>query len=101
VTSHTPFEIHLKSGRRFVSTLEAAPGGHVTVVADGARETLAIADVVFMKPVGDSFWRQVDGAVDVGYSFTSASNSAQWSLAADIVRRRPGRRLTPMDRCDR
>ncbi len=91
VTSPTRFEIQLRSGRRIVGSLVAAQsGGQIVVGNADERETFAIPDVVFMKPVRNSFWRQFDGAVDVGYSFASAGNATQWSLSADALRRREG-----------
>lgn len=89
VTSPTRFEILLRSGRRMVGSLEAAQDGGQIVVADAdARETFALGDVVFMNRVRRSFWRQLDGAVDVGYSFTSAGSATQWSLSSDVLLRR-------------
>jgi hypothetical protein len=91
VTSPSRFEIQLRSGRRIVGSLEAAQsGGQIVVGNADVRETFAIPDIVFMKPVADSFWRQFDGGVDVGYSFTSAGDATQWSLSFDALRRREG-----------
>ena len=89
VTSPRRFEIELGSGARLTGRLEMTPdAGSVVVVENGMLEIHAIADVVYMKPVGTSIWRQLDGAIDAGYSYASAGRATQSTLSADIVRRR-------------
>jgi hypothetical protein len=89
VTSPRRFEIELRSGARLTGRLEMTPDpGYVVVVENGFLEIHAIADVVVMKPVGTSIWRQLDGAIDAGYSYASAGKATQSTLSADIVRRR-------------
>ena len=90
VSSPSRFEIYLRSGQRTTGTLGAAPdSGHVAV-NDGAAASYAIEDIVAMKPVGNSFWRQLEGSVDLGYSFASSGDATQWSASANVIRRRPG-----------
>jgi hypothetical protein len=90
VSSPSRFEIYLRSGQRATGTLGAAPdSGHV-VVNDGSAVSYAIEDIVLMKPVGNSFWRQLEGSVDLGYSFASSGDATQWSASANVIRRRPG-----------
>ena len=89
VTSPRRFEIELRSGARLTGRLEMTPdAGSVVIVENGTLEIHAISDVVFMKPVGTSIWRQLDGAIDAGYSFASAGKATQATLSADVVRRR-------------
>ncbi len=90
LSSPTRFEIYFRSGQRVTGTLDTAPdSGHV-MVNDGSAVSYAIEDIVLMKPVGDSFWRQLEGSMDIGYSFASSGNSTQWSASTNIVRRREG-----------
>jgi hypothetical protein len=46
------------------------------------------ADVIVIRPIEDSVWRQLTGAVDYGYSFTGGNNATtQSSLSASMAYR--------------
>src|SRR5208337_3202544 len=40
--------------------------------------------VVSMLPVEDSFWAQLTGSIDYGFSFTGGSDTIQSTLSADV-----------------
>jgi len=57
-----------------------------------AGRDLATSEVVFIKPVGGSFWSQLDGGIDLGYSMASAGDepsSRTWELVFGAPRPGP------------
>ena len=87
VTSPMVFEVELESGERFVGTLEPPPvQGQVLV--SGQTETVLDRDsVVRMREIGQGFWSQIDGSMDVGFDFTKANESKQWTFMGEAIRR--------------
>ncbi len=45
-----------------------------------------MADVVRMTPLDQAFWRQLDGSVNLGFTFTQADQRLQWSFDAGVTR---------------
>lgn len=82
------FEVTTSDGRRFLGGIEAAAPGSLAIVApDGV--TLTMSEVTDVSPIGATFWRKIDGSVNVGFSYTRSSGVAQLNLNADTVYRRP------------
>jgi hypothetical protein len=82
-------EVLTSDGRRFLGTLGPAPIREIGVVAATTATTLPMADVTLITPIGRSFWRKIDGSVDVGFSYTKSSGIAQLNLNSDTVYRKP------------
>src|SRR5215468_9463306 len=51
-------------GRRFLGSLEQAAARSITVVSPSGRTTLQMSDVVLIRPIGRSFWSNLDGSID-------------------------------------
>jgi hypothetical protein len=83
------FQVGTSDDRRFFGKLESAVDGSVQVIAPGGVVTLAMADVTVITPIGESFWRKLDGSIDVGFSYTKSSGIAQVSVNSDTVYRKP------------
>ena len=49
---------------------------------------LQMWEVTLITPIGRSFWRQLDGSIDVGFSYTRSSGVAQLNLNSDTVYRK-------------
>ena len=84
------FDVTLTDGRRYYGSLEeGAP--RVVVVRDAIEGvTLALADVAVIAPIGTSFWRRLDGSLDIGFSYTRSSHIAQLTLNSTTIYRNPG-----------
>lgn len=83
VESPARFDVQLRSGERLTSSLgRGAANGRITL--DG--RDLAIADVIAIAPLKETFWEQLDGGLDVGYSFATAGSSTQLTVSADVRR---------------
>jgi len=84
------FEISLSDGRRFVGSLGPGAPRQLSVVEANATYTLSMADVTHISPIGQGFWRKLDGSISTGYNYTRSSGVAQLNLNANTVYRRPG-----------
>jgi uncharacterized protein DUF481 len=83
-------EVTTSDGRVFLGTLGPSPVRSMNVVAtDGTNFFLQMEEVTFMTPIGATFWRRLDGSIDVGFSYTRSSGVAQLNMNSDTVFRRP------------
>ena len=84
LTSTRYFEVEVAAGIRYYGSLKAdAPGIIVVVGALAGTTSLHVLDVVRITPLGQSFWNRMDGAIDLGFSYTRASEQTQWTLNAN------------------
>ncbi|HUL74580.1 MAG TPA: DUF481 domain-containing protein [Vicinamibacterales bacterium] len=84
ITSPAGFEVELTSGAVLFGTLGAPAPGRLSV--NGSALEFNLWQVVRITPIDRSFWRQLDGSVDLGYSFTQADQRSQWSFNATVER---------------
>jgi hypothetical protein len=82
-------EVLTTDGRRFLGTLGPAPAREIAVVAPEGITTLAMPEVTLITPIGTSFWRKLDGSIDLGFSYTRSSGIAQLNLNWDTIYRKP------------
>ena len=91
VTAGALFDIEDLDGRRYVGSLQpTAVPGELRIVAAGQVNVVRLADVDDIRRVGATFWRRLDGSLDVGASYTSASALFQLDTAAKIGTYKPG-----------
>lgn len=83
------FEIETADGARHYGSLEAITAGTLAVALEGTVTPLAVATVVRIRPIKESFWERIDGSVTLGASYTKASEIGQGSLGVTIRSRRP------------
>ncbi|MFI5178315.1 MAG: DUF481 domain-containing protein [Vicinamibacterales bacterium] len=84
ITSPARFEVELSSGAVFFGTLGAPAPGHISV--NGSALEFDLSLVVRITPIDQSLWRQLDGSVDLGYTFTQADQRSQWSFNSAVQR---------------
>ncbi len=85
-------EVVLGDGRRFLGSLGPAAPRTLAVVGPVGTITLSMPLVTIIRPIGGSFWRKLDGSVDVGFSYTRSSGVAQLNVNSDTVFQRPASR---------
>jgi hypothetical protein len=96
VSSAALFDIELVSGQRMFGSLARGHSGSVLVVTPASLEPRPLAEIVRISPLGDTFLRRLEGAVDAGFSFTQANVQTQWTLHSTVTYR--GRRwLSQLD----
>lgn len=85
VQSTATFQIVLNNGRRLVGKIEKASGEKAPqgdfLIREASREvrvtSASIVNIASKKP---TFWRQLQGAMDLGYSFTSGNGQSTLNL---------------------
>ncbi len=85
-------EVVTSDNRRFVGTLAPAAARSLSVVTPQGAVSLQMTEVTIVTPVGQGFWEQLDGSIDVGFNYTRSSEVAQLNLNSDTVYRRPASR---------
>ncbi len=88
VQSSAGFQVILKDGERMSGTIEKVataeapnPNKDFTIRAASGEIHTAAPDVVTIQSQKASFWRQLTGAIDFGYNYTSGNS--QTSLSGD------------------
>ena len=89
VQSTRQFEIGTTDGRRVLGSLQPGVGRVVLITGGGADLTLPMSEITSIYPIGASFWRKLDGAFNMGYSYTRSSAIGQLSVNTDTTFRRP------------
>jgi putative salt-induced outer membrane protein YdiY len=89
VESSGGFQVLFKNGERVAGTISKvpeteAPGKDFEVRGRNAQLHTAAPDVVNMESSKRSFWRQLSGSIDFGYSFTSGNSQRQANSDASV-----------------
>jgi len=87
LVSTRPVEVLTTDGRRFLGSLGRAADRSITVL-NPEEVPLQMSEVTLITPIGTSFWRQLDGSIDAGFSYTKSSGVAQLNVNSDTVYRR-------------
>jgi uncharacterized protein DUF481 len=93
VVSRRQVEVLTTSGVRYLGTLERADDRSIAVGTLDGTVALRMSEVTLITPIGRSFWRKLDGAVDAGFSYTRSSGVAQLNLNSDTIYRWPASSL--------
>jgi hypothetical protein len=81
-------EVLTTDGRRFLGSLGPAAARSITVVTSEREVSLQMSEVTLITPIGTRFWRQLDGSIDAGFSYTKSSGVAQLNVNSDTVYRK-------------
>jgi uncharacterized protein DUF481 len=91
VAAGAPFDVDDMSGNRYLGSLSPGPvEGQVLIAWAGQTHTVDLLRIVRIRRLHTSFWRRLDGSLDVGASYTSASELFKADLAGNIGFERPG-----------
>jgi hypothetical protein len=92
LSAQAPFDVDDLRGNRYLGTLEAGPQPGELLISwkDAPPQIVRLVDVVRMRRLETSFWGRLDGSLDVGASYTSASALFNLDLAATLGWERPG-----------
>lgn len=86
LTSPALFEVELASGAVYYGTLASPATGKLRVSGAPAGTDFDMIDVVRLTPIDQRFWQQLDGSVDVGFTFTQADQRSQWTFNGMVSR---------------
>ena len=81
-------EIETRDGIRYFGSMAPAATRVITIARPEGDFTLAMADVTSITPIGRSFWRKLDGSIDVGYNYTQSSGIGTFTLNSNTVYRK-------------
>ena len=81
-------EVVTNDGRRFLGSLGLAPPKSIAVVVPDDTVVLTMPEVTIIRPIGSSFWSNLDGSVDAGFNYTRSSGVAQLNFNSDTVYRK-------------
>jgi hypothetical protein len=89
VTAAGQFDVGTSDGRRFVGSLRTDASRTLVVVETVGVVSLPMSEVTDIFQIGRSFWKKLDGSIDVGFSYTRSSEIAQLNANTSVVYRRP------------
>jgi hypothetical protein len=90
LTSTRRFSVETSQGFRFVGSLRSVGPRRVTVVSgDVDLVTLDLDAIVLIRSVSMAWYGEIDGNLDLGFSYTRGSGVAQASLDFSATFRRP------------
>lgn len=88
LTSTYYYRVELSGGGLLYGTLgEPSEPRHLSVVGTTDTTEIDLVDVVEIGPLGQGFWRQLDGSVNLGLTYTGSNGALQYSLSGDAERR--------------
>jgi hypothetical protein len=83
ISSDKLFDLEKADGTRLLGSLApSTPPGKLVIVGESGPVTLDFFDVVHLAPIYLSFWRRLDGSVDVGFTYQQANAFRQFNLNA-------------------
>jgi len=79
------YEVRSSSGFRYFGyLLKAEEKGKIVVVTASDTLVKVVWDIVLIVPIRQSFIQKIDGSVDLGLSYTKASDVLQYSFSGNI-----------------
>ena len=83
------FEVETSSGRRLLGSLRPDVVQSLAIVTSDGVVMLQMFEVTRITPIGTSFWKKLEGSIDVGYNYTQSSGIATTTLNSKTLFRRP------------
>jgi putative salt-induced outer membrane protein YdiY len=95
VESTATFKIVLNNGRRLEGKIEKVSGNRATredfLIEEATEEvTVTSANVVNLETTKSTFWRQLQGSIDFGYSFSSGNSQSALNADSTTAYKTPG-----------
>jgi opacity protein-like surface antigen len=87
--SSREFDVTTLDGRRFLGSLSAGALHSLIIKGAAGEVSLPTLEVTEITPIGTSFWRKLDGSLDIGFSYTRSSEVAQLSINTTTLYRNP------------
>ena len=81
-------EVLTMGGLRYLGSLGPAPERSINVITADGEVPLQMWVVTLITPIQRSFWRQLEGSIDAGFSYSRSSGVAQLNLNSETVYRK-------------
>lgn len=91
IESSQSFVVANKSGQRFKGQLKAVAEGNTSeelqlqVAGSSRTEIISGKEVVGIEQTETSFWQNLNGTVDLGFSYAKQQNRSQYSLDSSVI----------------
>jgi hypothetical protein len=86
ILSTTTMEIETVDGDQYFGKLEKPQmSQQVTISSDSTTTSIPIDDMVHIIPIGESFWKRLQGSMSAGFSYTKSSDVAQFSFSGNVL----------------
>jgi len=86
ILSQTPMEIETVAGDQYFGKLEKPPQPEQVIIrSDASTESIPMDDLVHIVPIGESFWKRLQGSMSAGFSYTKSSEVAQFSFSGNVL----------------
>ncbi len=82
-------EVTTADGRAYLGSLQKTADRSLGVVGGGDTVQLSMQEVTLISQIGGSFWKKLDGSIDVGYSYTKSSDISQLNVNTETEYRGP------------
>lgn len=80
------FEIDLEDGSKYFGGLaQGDEPNQVKIVSDQDTLVVATQSIVRMERIKKTFWRRLDGSIDLGVSYTQQSNQTNLTFSSDVT----------------
>lgn len=82
------FLVSLADGRRYAGRIQQTGGrinDELEIDAGGGRVRASPSEVIVIQQRRASFWQQLDGSVNYGFTFTGDNNQATSALSANVA----------------
>jgi hypothetical protein len=83
ISTTTLVEVQLTTGDKYYGHLDAGASGWLGI----GGETLALSQIVTMRPIDQKFFGRVSGYLDLGFSYQKANKTVQLTSGAQVVYR--------------
>lgn len=85
VNTDKTFEIELEDGRKLVGSVRpAAQPDSLVLVVDRDSVQVALLSVVALDRIKGTFWKRLDGDVNVGADYTQDNNKVDFNVSANV-----------------
>jgi len=83
--SNQQFTIQLANGLRFLGSIDTShTNGYVNMKVKSFIIPEPISEITEIYPVKRAFWKRLDGAIDIGYSYGKASTISQFNFSGNV-----------------
>lgn len=88
IVSTRTMQVQTRDGTRYYGTLDKSDASdRLLIQTSSGPKMLELKDVVHVRPIEKSFWKQLDGSFSLGGSYTKSSDVFQASFSGDVSQR--------------
>ncbi len=81
IRSDKLFDVEVSDGTHLLGSLApSTPPGKLVIIEESGAVTLDFFAVVRLEPIYQSFWRRLDGSLDLGFTYQKANSFRQFNL---------------------